>query len=370
MKPIIGMLLAWIATASLPSAVRAEDPSCFVCEAKIVAAFYRIQDRGNGGLRDVCADCAQQESRCMTCGLPVTASATRLPDGRFICSRDTRTAVLADGEVERLGNDTRRELEHLFGKSLAFPTTGVTVTGADRLELEKTFKTPGYDQICGSVFGATLTMARGRGAFAHSIRVLTGLPGGRMMAVCAHEYGHTWIRENVPAGRALAADAIEGFCEWVALRLMDAKGETNELAIIRANPYSKGQVEAFAGADRIYGTPALVAWMKHGEDERLRTNQLERVLFLRPGTIPQPAAAAGITAAPRVPDQLVLQGTATTSQRRMAMINNVAFEEGQERTVQVGENQIRIRCLKILDAAVHLRVGDNPTPIALKIAPR
>jgi hypothetical protein len=37
-----------------------------------------------------------------------------------------------------------------------------------------------------------------------------------LMAVCAHEYGHAWIRENVPTTRDMDRDTEEGLCELIA----------------------------------------------------------------------------------------------------------------------------------------------------------
>jgi len=41
------------------------------------------------------------------------------------------------------------------------------------------------------------------------------------MAVCAHEFGHAWVRENVPTSRDMDRDAEEGLCELIAYRLVE-----------------------------------------------------------------------------------------------------------------------------------------------------
>ena len=62
----------------------AQTPKCRVCEKPIVGKFFQVEDRAHGGKVDVCDECANLESRCFACSLPVKPTATKLTDGRFI----------------------------------------------------------------------------------------------------------------------------------------------------------------------------------------------------------------------------------------------------------------------------------------------
>ena len=78
---------------------------------------------------------------------------------------------------------------------------------------------------------------------------MSGLGRGRLAAICAHEYTHTWLHENVPSDRALDRDTVEGFCELVAYKLMTQRHEEGEKKVILANAYTRGQVNAFVQAE-------------------------------------------------------------------------------------------------------------------------
>ena len=76
----------------------------------------------------------------------------------------------------------------------------------------------------------------------------------RLMAVCAHEYTHAWMHENVSQKRlnALDRNTIEGFCELIAYKYMESEQETQELECIKRNPYTHGQIEVLVEADHQY----------------------------------------------------------------------------------------------------------------------
>jgi hypothetical protein len=88
-----------------------------------------------------------------------------------------------------------------------------------------------------------------KGEFEHTIYVMDGLPPARFLAVAAHEWAHTWIHENVSRERKLDSTSTEGFCEWVAYKLMNERNESLEKKMILANTYTRGQIDAFLKAE-------------------------------------------------------------------------------------------------------------------------
>ena len=105
------------------------------------------------------------------------------------------------------------------------------------------------------------------------------------MAVCAHEYTHAWMGENVNRERKLLLDrdTVEGFCELMAYKYMESRQETFEMQNITKNNYTKGQIEVLIEADRKYGFDTVMDWIKSGEDNKLDMANLDRVRAVQGG---------------------------------------------------------------------------------------
>jgi DNA-directed RNA polymerase subunit N (RpoN/RPB10) len=341
----------------------AGDEVCFVCGNKIEGKYYRMTDRCTEAEVAVCTNCAKLESRCFACGLPVKTDYKQLSDGRYLCARDAKEAVLSDEEAKRVCEETVDELNRQFSRFMTFPTTNVTVSIVDRFTLQNLFKAPGYEKTCVSVFGATLSQRLPDDRLAHSVSVLSALSKPRIKAVCAHEYTHTWMNENVSPERrqALATEATEAFCELIAYKLMEAQQNAVELKTIKSNPYTRGQIDALLAAEERYGFNAVLEWVNAGEDAKLDINDLDRVRAVSVrGSKPAPVAAALPTAQPRpVPDRLVLNGVSIASNGRFALINDRTFAAMETGNVRVGQSNLVIRCLEIRTNSALIQIEDS-----------
>ena len=80
----------------------ADSDHCAVCGALFTDKIYVIKDEITGEKVQVCSDCTFKRERCFFCGLPVKTDDTKLPDGRSICARDARTAVLDDATAQQI----------------------------------------------------------------------------------------------------------------------------------------------------------------------------------------------------------------------------------------------------------------------------
>ena len=363
------MLLAVVLTCSVP-VCEAAPLYCDICGKVIDGEYYKFDDKAVGGTKVVCPDCEKLETRCFLCGLPVRENGVTLKDGRVMCQRDYDAALHGDDAAKQACDDTRDELNRNFSRFMTYPSQNVTVTIVDRFTLEGLFKTTEGFGHCVSVYGATQTREAGK-TFTHSIDILSDLPKARLQAVCAHEYTHTWINENVGKLRRamLAQEAVEGFCEFMAYKLMEAHNEAFEMEVIQKNDYTKGQIAAFIQAEKLYGFNEILDWMKAGEEGKLDIDHPDRIraqnqAFVTSGALQtQPASllVAPVAAAPE-PERksLVLEGISGAGQRRFAIINDQTFALMERGRVRLGETNLSIQCLDIRkDSVVIQAVGST-----------
>jgi len=359
-------IFACLLVCGLTVLARAEYLKCDICGAVITVRYYTMVDRITGITNLVCRDCEALPDRCFTCGLPVKPDAKALPDGRMLCARDAKEAVDSDEEAKHICEEVRIDLNRQLSRFLTFPDTNVMVSIVDRFYLENLFKAPGHEEACVTVYGATHTHHMPNGRFIHSVSVLSYLKPARLMAVCAHEYTHTWIGQNVSAARqtALDRDTLEAFCELVAYKYMENLNETSEMQVIRENSYTKGQILTLIEADSRYGFDSIVEWMKNGEDFKLDWAGLDRVRTLQgdPEKTETPFAAlfyVPVTAPTPVPDTLVLKGISGPALHRYVIINDATFRPLEKARVRVARTNVTVRCLEIRDKSVLIQVNDS-----------
>src|SRR5262249_26167091 len=77
-----------------PATLEAADDLCTICGGPIKERLYTGTDAVTGEKKQMCQDCARLSSVCFFCSLPVKTNYTELPDGRFLCAREARTAVI------------------------------------------------------------------------------------------------------------------------------------------------------------------------------------------------------------------------------------------------------------------------------------
>ena len=108
---------------------------------------------------------------------------------------------------------------------------------------------------------------------------MTGLTVVGLKETCAHEFSHAWVGENVPTERhaRIARDAEEGFCEMIGYLLMDSQGEEGQKNRILQNRYTRGQVQLFIEAEKLYGFDDILDWMQYGDTSQLEEGHLDEV---------------------------------------------------------------------------------------------
>lgn len=336
---------------------------CAVCNQQLAIEVYLSEDKVTNEQKRVCDQCILLRTSCYLCSLPVKNNMTQLDDGRVLCARDAKEVVLSEDEAKRDCADAKIELDRLFSRFTSFPSTNTSITIVDRTQMDQLVRTPGFDRQCPSVYGYIRSRVVAGGQWKHPISILSGLPKHRLMAVCAHEYGHAWMRENVPTTRDMDRDTEEGLCELIAYRLMERFNQQVEMNGIKNNLYTRGQFALFLDADDTYGFYTVMQWMKWGTDSRLREEEPDRIRKIDekkpPAARPLHEIVPLVFEPPPVPDKPTLIGISGTGSRRLALINDRAFVANESGKVRVGKTNVVIHCLEIRDGSVIIKVDGS-----------
>jgi hypothetical protein len=351
----------------LAGVARAEQLRCDLCGEAIHKVVYNIEDRVEGKKMRICENCQNLKEHCFICDLPVRENFKSLLDGRYICARDAKDAIESDAEAREVCNGVKDDLDRLLSRFLSMPGENVQLSIVDKFHLENLFHAPGYETCEVSVYGATASNLLPNGKLMHTIDILSHLKKPRLMAVCAHEYTHAWMNENVKAARKASLDknSLEAFCELVAYKYMESRHEEGEMANIKQNHYTRGQIQVLLEADSRYGFNTVMEWIKDGEDYTVSLANLDRIRSVKGGaTAPRPATTAALLYVPPsapspVPDTLMLKGISGTGQRRFALINNATLETMEKGKVRVGQTNVTVRCLEIRASSVVIEVNGS-----------
>jgi hypothetical protein len=345
--------------------VRAEDVKCAVCGQPIQDHFFTVFDRVEGTKKKICESCDQIKEHCFICDMPVKDGFKTLVDGRYICARDVKNVIESEAEAKEICHGVRDGLDRLLSRFMDFPDDNVQLSIVDKFRLENLFHARGYESACVSYFGATTSNPLPNGKYRHTIDILSYIDKPRLMAVCAHEYTHTWVAENVKLARRRVLDknTHEAFCELVAYKYMESLNEDGQMESIRRNHYTVGQIEVLLAADAKYGFNTVVDWIKDGEDNTITMENLDRIRYVkdevpkpRPDAIPAYAYVAPV--APKVvPNTLMLKGISGTGQRRFALINDATLETMERARVRVGQTNVIVRCLEIRTNSVIIEIA-------------
>ncbi|MGH7940762.1 MAG: hypothetical protein ACREFR_06815, partial [Limisphaerales bacterium] len=114
--------------------------NCAICGQPIVGTIYQMTDEVTGQKVEVCSNCIQLP-RCFICGLPAR-NGDELPDGRWLCVRDAKNAILNVNDVQRIFGQVHDYLDHLFARFTSFPTN-VDVSVIDRVDVDSMFHLAG-----------------------------------------------------------------------------------------------------------------------------------------------------------------------------------------------------------------------------------
>ena len=216
---------------------------CVSCGEPIKGEILMFSSPYHKDRQPVCSACAALQTYCFICRLPAKKNLD-LKDGRVICLRDTRIAVLSGEEAKILFEELKRDMILTFRGSKVLPDRNIQFALSDKTDLEGLSRFKRFPRTHNALLGLTRSRARGK-EFEHDINVLAGMPRNKFLGVCAHEYGHAWMQENLADGRTLDSDTVEGFCELLAYKYLTEKGDEIEKKLILQNDYTRGQIDLF-----------------------------------------------------------------------------------------------------------------------------
>jgi len=349
-----------ILAACFTAPALAQD-SCDICGKPITGSFYLVTDQITGEQKKVCSNCILLP-RCFICGLPVKDGGTQLSDGRWLCARDSQTAVMDVNTARQVADEARDELDRVFSRYTSWPTN-VNINVIDRIDVDSMFQPVGNNFESPNLLGCIRAVMED-GKKHYEMNLLTGLPLVELRATAAHEFSHAWVGENVSPERHahIARDAEEGFCEMVAYLLMDSEGQEAQKQFILRNHYTRGQVQLFIAAEQEYGFDQILDWMKYGETSRLEDGHLDEIRDVKmPAGVAaaSPALYATTVKAPiRAVSSLELQGI-LWGNPPAAIINNQTVFPNDQFKVNIGGKETRVRCLEIQTNFVRIENLDS-----------
>lgn len=345
------------------------DPTvCAVCNEPIQEKFVWQKSHLSLDKRAVCLACSKLETLCFICGFPAKRYTT-LADGRLICEQDASVGLTSAQDAEQVFRETKRDVMRILAGSGVLPDRNIKLVLVNKQQMDHAANPLGKGHAKQAMtMGLTASRLVRNDDWEHSIYVIDHLPASRFAAVCAHEYSHAWIAENVRKGRKLDADSVEGFCEWVSYKVMAERNEALEKKIILENQYTRGQIDAFIKADENFRSYEVIKWIKEGMDNQIDSKDPSRVLALEREAAGPPLWTS-ISAPSPVPSTLMLRGVSGSANRRFALINDRTLQKNETAKVRVGETNVVLQCLAIGTNWVTIRVLGAETNLQLFLSP-
>jgi hypothetical protein len=206
-------------------------------------------------------------------------------------------------------------------------------------------------------FGFASTRKTANGQCTHEVVMLSGRLRNEMIAVAAHEYTHLWINENRPSSHEIDTDTIEAICELTAYNLMGEKKLPDMQQHILDNPYTHGKIKTLVAIYNEHDIAYILNWIKNGSGETFDET-------------PSPVETAEFKTTPYVPPKLPVglkfSGMMAIGNKNQAVINGVAFGVGEEKTINLRDKSVKVRCDEIHDFDVVVEINGSPDPVTLQ----
>jgi len=152
--------------------------------------------------------------------MPLRSDADRLSDGRPVCAPCQITAIDDPVTARAIYEQVIQIVTSALGLRVYVRPGFALYSCAGMAALQEHIPHPEFDANTNHhLLGAYIKLGARR-----EIVVETGLPRLMMTKVIAHEYGHAWQGENCPF--LLDPVLLEGFCEWIAFRVLGVAGAT------------------------------------------------------------------------------------------------------------------------------------------------
>ena len=338
--------------------------SCMACDKTPLTGRYWKSELGA-----ICDACHKLERRCWICAHPAAKDFIKTPDGRYICRREAKSAIISKQAVHQTFQRTRNAVKRM--------TRGYMTLKSPEINVE-VFSQPVWDPdgTKSALHRQGLATTRQVGkTFHHNVMLINGLVNTNLIGVSAHEFTHLWINEN-RGKHKIAPLTNEAICEMVAYKLAETYRHQNYMKVIRENTYTKGRSNELLPLVKRYGLKALLRWVIEGSGPTPSAQDLARLRSSRPAST---AAAQQPTTAkpsplhqarrsmPAKPDSLELKGVIGSPGKYTALISGVMFREGEARSIKLKDKTVKARCEKITRTTAVLKLEGADAPIELRL---
>lgn len=130
-----------------------------------------------------------------------------------------------------------------------------------------------------------------------------------------------------------------------------------------AGPRSSDEARKWFERARELGHPKAAGYL-----ENLATGGPPAAVGRDPFSRP-PTAALQVPDAPKAPDTLLLKGISGSASRRLALINNQTFADGETSSVHVGAASKKVKCIEIREKSVVISVEGEAAPREISLKP-
>lgn len=238
--PIASIVSATAAgTAPLCAACTRQAPRCAGCSQPITSTWYTFEELlPVDAPRKFCPTCVQGHPRCDLCRAPVATGAQPLADGQYRCALCLSDMVKDDGMVHTIYDEAIAQLPRVLGEKVREQPRLAVVSRRKMGEIRRH-----YEHRSAEPSGATSYHVLGYFVQANGVSTIyveANLPSGLLLGTLAHELAHAWQTEQ----SLHLKDTMlrEGFAEWVAYRVLVARGLSAiaERATRRDDIYGRG----------------------------------------------------------------------------------------------------------------------------------
>ncbi len=205
--------------------------------------------------RKFCPRCVQGRPRCDLCRAPVATGAQPLADGQYRCALCRSDIVLDDATVRTVFDEAVAQLTLVLGGQL-YKTPQLQVITRRRMgEIRRRYEHRAAEPAATANHHVLGYFVQAHGV--STIYVEACLPRGLLLGTLAHELAHAWQTEQ---SLHLKDDMVrEGFAEWVAYRVLVARGLATlaERATRRDDVYGRG-LRHFLNIENRFGYAGVV----------------------------------------------------------------------------------------------------------------
>src|SRR5688572_13915842 len=127
---------------------------CLSCQQPINGTIYLLSSPYYDKSQLFCAPCSVLKTECAICRLPFQKNVD-LKDGRYLCPKHAKTAVLSGEQAQRLFHEVTRDMIRLLAAGKNYPDRNITFNLVDHDELQELYRRRRFPQTHNTLLGLT-----------------------------------------------------------------------------------------------------------------------------------------------------------------------------------------------------------------------